>query len=836
MISSPYCKRAIRELHSYQILMSHVPELLAPAGDMLSLKAAVENGADAVYLGVKKLSARAYASNFSVDELEQAIDYAHLRGVRVYVTVNTLIKDAEFAEAAETLQTIAAYGADAVIVQDIGLLSFLREFLPELSVHASTQMTVHNTESVRLLEGMGVKRIVLARELSLGAIRSIRNRTQTELEIFIHGALCICYSGQCLFSSMVGGRSGNRGYCAQPCRKQYVLKKNGEEVNVKGNFLLSPKDLNTAEILPQIIEAGVSSLKIEGRMKRPEYVAGVVNIYRSLLDRYATDPAGYFVSEDESRTLEQLFNRGFTHAYLSGDPRLELMDHDVPYNRGVLVGTTVSGRSGRGYVSLKLSGPLNIGDGIGFSYKGMGENVTNMFYKGKSITSAGKGMVVDLFLSNPISAGTQVYRTSDISLFRSMERSFNSQKPARRVSVRIELTAVKGKNLKICLEDSDNNIVKVISGYIVQASQKNPTTEINIKKQLLKLGNTVFYPASLEVRSDLDIFVPVKELNNLRNSAVQEMEKVRIKKWKRTFKNFTLSSPPYCGEKTGKPLLSVSVNTLDNLLCAADEGADLIYFGDENFRSYTKATLKEAYDIAVVAGCRIYLTTPSIVWDKELDELNSLIQEALKIGFCGVLVGNLGVLREVQQLGHNFIIDHNLNVFNNRSVLFYHRAGAEAVSLSPELTLEQVSSLGTYGTVECMVHGNPKLMVIENCIVGSLLGGENDTCCIPCRDGKFLIKDEKGFEFPLLMDEHCRTHIFNSRELCLLDDISSFIKAGVFRFRIEARYMDTQKVRLVVASYKNRIHQSISEQRTSHLSCRDISDRYTKGHYFRGVL
>jgi putative protease len=431
----------------------------------------VENGADAVYLGVKKLSARAYASNFSLDELEQVIDYAHLRGVKVYVTVNTLIKDAEFAEAARTLQSIAAYGADAVIVQDIGLLSFLREFLPELPVHASTQMTVHNTESVCSLEGLGVKRVVLARELSLEAIRSIRDHTQAELEVFIHGALCICYSGQCLFSSMIGGRSGNRGYCAQPCRKQYALKKNGEEVNVRGNFLLSPKDLNAAEILPKIIEAGVSSLKIEGRMKRPEYVAGVVSIYRRLLDRYATDPADYFVSEEELITLEQLFNRGFTHAYLSGKPRIELMDHRVPYNRGVLVGTVI-GRSRGGYVSLKLSGSLNVGDGIGFSSEGTGENVNRMFYEGRPITSAGKGMVVDLLLSNPVSAGTQVYRTSDVSLLKSMERSFTSQTPVRKVSVRLKLTAVKGKHLEMSLEDSDNNVVRMASEYIVRHTRK----------------------------------------------------------------------------------------------------------------------------------------------------------------------------------------------------------------------------------------------------------------------------------------------------------------------------------------------------------------------------
>lgn len=815
--------------------MSSVPELLAPAGDMLSLKAAVENGADAVYLGVKKLSARAYASNFSLDELEQVIDYAHLRGVKVYVTVNTLIKDAEFAEAARTLQSIAAYGADAVIVQDIGLLSFLREFLPELPVHASTQMTVHNTESVRLLEDLGVKRIVLARELPLEAIRSIHDNTQAELEIFIHGALCICYSGQCLLSSIIGGRSGNRGYCAQPCRKQYALMKNGTEVYVKGNFLLSPKDLNTAEILPQIIEAGVSSLKIEGRMKRPEYVAGVVSIYRQLLDRYTRDPTRYFVSEEELRTLEQLFNRGFTHAYLSGKPRIDLMDHHVPHNRGVLVGTVI-GRSGGDCVSLKLSGSLNAGDGIGFSSEGTGENVTRMFCEGRPITSAGKGMVVDLLLSSPVSAGTRVYRTSDSSLLKSMELSYASPNPVRKVSARLKITAVKGKHLEMSLEDSDNNMVRILSEYIIEPSQKTPTNKKDIEKQLLKLGNTVFYPFSLEISSDPNIFIPIRELNNIRNSAVQEMEKMRIRKRKRTFEDFIFSLPSYREDNTGTPFLSVSVNTLDGLLCAADEGADVIYYGDENFRSHTKATLKEAHDIACRTGCRIYLTTPSIVWDKEMDELHLLIREALGIGFYGVLVGNLGVLRAVQQLGCNFIIDYPLNVFNNRSCSFFHRAGSEAVTLSPELAMGQVSSLSRYGNVECVVHGNLKLMDIESCIVGSLLGGKNDACCMPCRDNTFAIKDEKGFEFPLLMDEHCRTHIFNSRELCLLDDVTSFVKAGVFRFRIEARYMDAQKVRLVVAAYKKSIGQCISKQAISYISCRDISGKYTKGHYFRGVL
>ena len=557
--------------------MSPIPELLAPAGDMLSLQAAVENGADAVYLGVKKLSARAYASNFSLDELEQAIDYAHLRGVKVYITVNTLIKDAEFAEAAETLQIIAAYGADAVIVQDIGLLAFLREFLPELPVHASTQMTVHNTESVRLLEGMGVKRVVLARELPIEAISSICDQTQMELEVFIHGALCICYSGQCLFSSMIGGRSGNRGYCAQPCRKHYTLKKNGKEVNVQGNFLLSPKDLNTSRILPYLIGAGVSSLKIEGRMKRPEYVAGVVRIYRGLLNRYAANPAGYFVSDEELRTLEQLFNRGFTHAYISGNPRIELMDHGTPSNRGVFIGT-VRGQSKGGYTSLKLLAPLNVGDGIGYSYDNMGETVTKMFHDGRPITSAGKNMVVDLLLCNPVSSGTQVYRTFDASLLKSIGQTFNSQFPLRKMPVRLRLTAMMGKHLELNLQDGENNTVKIVSEYVAQPSHKNPTTNEDMEKQLSKLGNTVFYPVAVEVTSDQGIFIPIKELNNLRNKAVQEMEWTRTRKWKRNIEPSVFSFPVSHEQRPIKPLLVVSVNTYDGLVCAIEGGADVVYF------------------------------------------------------------------------------------------------------------------------------------------------------------------------------------------------------------------------------------------------------------------
>ncbi|HEY9245777.1 MAG TPA: peptidase U32 family protein, partial [Candidatus Methanoperedens sp.] len=307
------------------------PELLAPAGSKDALIAAVGNGADAVYFGGKLFSARRYASNFTNDELEMAIDYAHLRGVKAYVTVNTLIKDSELEEALEYLQFLCNCGADAVIIQDLGILGVLRDELPQLPVHASTQMTIHNAEGVKFLQEMGVKRVVLARELSLGEIHAIKSKTSVEIETFIHGALCFSYSGQCLLSSMIGGRSGNRGYCAQPCRKKY-------RINEAEGYFLSPKDLNMSEHIPALVDAGIDSFKIEGRMKRPEYVAGVVGIYRKLIDRYFGSPHDFHVRDDEKYTLLQLFNRDFTTGYFFRNPGGGLMSRNYSHNRGTELG------------------------------------------------------------------------------------------------------------------------------------------------------------------------------------------------------------------------------------------------------------------------------------------------------------------------------------------------------------------------------------------------------------------------------------------------------------------------------------------------------------------
>ncbi|MFA7467967.1 MAG: peptidase U32 family protein, partial [Desulfotomaculaceae bacterium] len=343
------------------------PELLAPAGGRDALVAAVQNGADAVYLGGRQFNARRGADNFDIKELAEVIEYAHMRGVKVYVTVNILLADTELREAIRFLHAIYNAGADAAIVQDVGLIRLARLVVPELELHASTQMTAHNLPGVEFLRDAGLKRVVLAREMNLDSVRHIRERAGVQLETFVHGALCICYSGQCLMSSMIGGRSGNRGRCAQPCRLEYrLVDKDGKPVadaGQWGEYLLSPKDLNLSDYIPRLMAAGIDSFKIEGRMRRPEYVATVIRIYRELIDR-ALDGGDFAVTGEETVDLAQIFNRGFSTGYFFGNPGQNLMSYKRPNNRGVLLGRVKHYNQRVGRVEIELEAPLATGDGI----------------------------------------------------------------------------------------------------------------------------------------------------------------------------------------------------------------------------------------------------------------------------------------------------------------------------------------------------------------------------------------------------------------------------------------------------------------------------------------
>ncbi|HEY6586020.1 MAG TPA: U32 family peptidase, partial [Candidatus Methanoperedens sp.] len=539
----------------------HKPELLAPVGSKEALIAAIENGADAVYFGGTLFSARQFAYNFTNEELEWAIDYAHIRGVRAYVTVNTLVKDTELEKAGEYLQFLCNAGADAVIVQDIGILSLLREQLPALPVHASTQMTIHNIEGVKFLQDMGAKRVVLAREMSLDEISRIKSQTSIEIETFIHGALCFSYSGQCLLSSMIGGRSGNRGYCAQPCRKKYRI---GE---IEG-YLLSPKDLNMSEHIGALLDAGIDSFKIEGRMKRPEYVAGVVRVYRKLIDRYLVAPADFRVTKDEKHILLQLFNREFTTGYFFGNPGSQLMSRKYPHNRGTMLGKTVDYDPRTKLVSIYLKAQLRIGDGIGIGNRETGITVRNIYIGNKIATEAAPGYIVKISLDIEVPDDEVVFKTFDTRLMASLEIG-----NAGKIPIKMSCKARIGEPLGLLIDDDENKVS--MSGDIVNPAKTTPVSKSSIAEQLIKLGNTIFEAKEVDFELDKNIFIPISELNSVRRQAIEELMKIRAMKWKRECSGPKISFGARNFEI--KPILAVNVGSVDCLKAAVDGGADVVY-------------------------------------------------------------------------------------------------------------------------------------------------------------------------------------------------------------------------------------------------------------------
>ncbi len=782
----------------------HKPELLAPAGSKEALIAAVENGADAVYFGAKAFSARQYASNFTNDELEWAIDYAHVRGAKAYVTVNTLVKDSELEEACEYLQFLCNAGADAVIVQDIGILRLLHERLPELPVHASTQMTIHNVDGVKFFEEMGVKRVVLARELSLKEIKRIKSQTKMEIETFIHGAMCFSYSGQCLLSSMIGGRSGNRGYCAQPCRKKYRI---GEAEG----YLLSPRDLNMSEHIPALVEAGIDSFKIEGRMKRHEYVAGVVRIYRNLIERYFEAPENFHVTDSEKQTLLTLFNRGFTTGYFFGNPGNELMSRKYPYNIGTEIGTVAGYDSKKKLLSVLLKAPLRVGDGIGTGGEGIA--VRSMYVNNQRVSEAGSGLV-KIPGDIEVSKGSAIFKTYDSRLM-----AFLEAKSIRKIPVKISIKARIDELVELRIKDGENEIM--VHGGIVSCAENKPVSKESIAVQLKKLGNTVFEAQEISFDLGENIFIPVSELNELRRNAVTMLERERTQKWKRRCKKPEIGSRKR--NKLIKPLLAVNTSTIEGFEAAVDGGADVVYIGGEEFENdesqintdESRFVVGDDYDSAIEYGHKkgadVLIYTPRIV--KEIKSLKT------DLGADGFLVSNLGVLYHLHSL-HNampIIIDYPLNVFNKLSMDYFLNYGTR-VTLCPELTLEEIRKLAPYGAAECIVHGNFPLMVSEHNLVG---------CLFPEDRKDVLLKDEKRFAFPVRTDSQGRTYVMNSRELCMLEYVPEILEAGVGCLRIEAGMYDSKMTGKITKAYRGAIDKNIGK------SC---SGEYTTGHYFRGVV
>jgi len=731
--------------------MLRKPELLAPAGNWDSLVAAVENGADAVYLGGKRLNARQSAGNFDDSEIARAIEYAHVRGARVYVTVNIMLDDRELPEAMEFLRFLQQSGADAAIVQDLGLVRLAGKVIPELPLHASTQMTVHNLPSVLALKEAGVSRVIMARELSLEAMKEIIRKSGIEIEAFIHGAMCICYSGQCLMSSMIGGRSGNRGRCAQPCRLPYVLvDRHGRTMadpGTAGSYLLSPRDLNMSKNMPDLVNSGITALKIEGRMKRPEYVATVVRVYRALLDRAAAG-GDFFVSPDEARDLLQIFNRDFTTGYFYGRTGPELMSYKRPNNRGLFLGRVKGYNKTNRLVEIALDEALRVGDGIEVWITAGGRTageVNRIFMGSEPVLRAPAGSVVQLDIPGRVFTGDRVFKTHDAALIEKARASYTSPKGQKKIPLAFKVSARLGEPLKITVEDEGGNAGEAETEAPAQQALNRPLTREYLEKQLSRLGNTPFEMAELQLDLAGDLMVPVSEINEARRTALSRIEVKRAAVFghepvpddvfSRRYAAAINSGPAKAACIKKKPVLSVTVTDLPSLKAAVESGAGMVYFGGEQFRSkeaLSEAQIIKGSEICADAGVSFILSSSRILHDKEIDRFCSLLDKLAKKHLNGVQAGSLGLIRKVREFTDKpLYADFSLNVFNHESANYLAEAGVSQVTLSPELTLEQIRMLVPALPVpaEVIVHGALPLMVSEYCAAGSQLGGGIPGCC-----------------------------------------------------------------------------------------------------------
>ena len=687
-------------------------ELLAPAGSFEAFKAAVENGADAVYLGGKSFSARASAANFALEELLKAVHYAHDRQVKVYVTVNNLIADQEFQELLDYIYALHETGVDALILQDVGVAELLQSILPEVEIHASTQMTVNTSWGVQHLERLGFCRVVLARETSADEMKTIAEKTPLDIEVFVHGALCIGYSGQCLMSSFIGGRSGNRGTFAQPCRMAYQLvnEKNENLLAQKssGEHLLSPRDLNLAEELAELKRIGIHSLKVEGRMKRPEYVATVIRLYRQALNRIEDQQEGsLLLTPGEHQELLQVFNRDFTSGYFRENLGAELMSYSRPNNRGTRLGRVARLEPGR--LSLKLEAAIHPGDGIEF-WTGRGrEGVTvGLLWKDQTEVKEGlSGETVQIEFFGMAQAGDRVFKTNDALLMEKARESFQEGREQRKASLNMRLAGQVGE--KLCLEVmAGERRVNVYSTSSAQKALKRPLTWDYAFQQLGRLGTTPFWLDKLELEIDEGIMLPVSDLNEMRRIAVEELleerprQRVerqayrrRIERWRQRQAEERASFI----KKSVIPQISVAVSDKETLQAALQGGANRVLVGGEHWRSRPSFSLEEirsSFEICRKQGIDCAWRLPRILNQAQSASLLLDLKKAAEWGKKPkLMISNLGELEIMLSVDANwpFEVDYSLNVFNEASLAYFLRMGAIKVTLSPELHHEQLAYL-----------------------------------------------------------------------------------------------------------------------------------------------
>ena len=798
-------------------------EILAPAGSMECLKAAIAAGADAVYTGGALFGARAYAHNLTEEELLEAIDYVHLHGRRLYLTVNTLIKDREMEKQMyDYLLPYYRQGLDAVIVQDIGLFRFIRKHFPDLPIHASTQMTLTGVDGAKFLEKEGAQRIVTSRELSMAEVKKIADETELEIESFVHGALCYCYSGQCLFSSFIGGRSGNRGQCAQPCRLLYRTPE-----AKRPQYLLSLKDICTLELIPEMIESGIYSFKIEGRMKKPEYAAAVAFQYRKYADLYLKyyeecpaeeDPAAYAmkkyrVREEDRQMLLDLYNRGGFHTgYYHTQNGREMISLNRPNHAGVPA-VKVLAKKGRNVTAKALTDlyPQNI---IELPMRKGREKADN--YTCKDAVRKGMNVQIPVFADTPFKMDEIWMRTRNSTLIDTLREEFVNGKIKERICGTFRLYPQEKATLTVKCRDAEITV----AGEKAQEALSQPMSRERIEKQLRKTGNTEFEFSFLKAEIGEKVFLPMQSLNELRREALETLEKVICEKYRRSgeVKDPEEDKTELSMEEEILSGWTASVRTAEQMeVILEEEAIGRIYADCTMFpRIWEKDSYVEWITKVHAAGKEIYLVMPYIFRERTRKQYEAAYNRIFGAGWDGILIANYESFAFLKEHGYTgrIMTDYNLYEFNQESRKFWKEKGVFEFTAPVELTERELQDLRVKDG-EVIVYGYLPMMISAGCIQKTTRG------CLK-KSGQTTITDRYRNPFVVKNEcDYCYNILYNYVPLYLGDRMEEVYQIGPGRIRLMFTTERQQEVRQILSAY---------------FEGKELPEgTYTRGHWKRGI-
>jgi putative protease len=819
-----------------------LPELLAPAGDWECVRAAVENGADAIYFGLDRFNARMRAENFTAADLPRLMEFLHRRGVRGCVTFNTLVFPGELPDAAQFLRAVIAAGVDAAIVQDVGICRLIRRLSPDFPIHASTQMTVTSAAGVDFARELGCELVVLARECSLRDIAAIQQATgaAVPLEVFVHGALCVAYSGQCLTSESLGGRSANRGECAQACRLPYELVSDGVPIPLGDRrYLLSPQDLASVELVPELVRAGIASLKIEGRLKSPEYVASITRIYRQALDRCCAGPGSAPAPAAAAATVYELqmaFSRGLYTGWFGGVNNQELVHARYPKKRGVYLGEVL--RVVEGGVQVRLTGPLKPGDGVVFDAGRPDEREeggrvyeirsprsevrSGQRFAGASIPGPERapgapepagfaGREVILTFGNGevdfrrVRPGDRVWKTSDPALTRELRQTFEGERARFQRPLDLEVQGRAGEPLTVIARDHAGNLARVSSAMRLTAATRQPLTAELLTRQLGRLGGTAFRLGRLDNQLVGEVLLPVSELNRLRREVVSELERQRAQPARWTLRPESpsvcevdrLPDPPPARDAAVE--LVVLVRSLAQLEAARTAGATTIYCELEDPKRY-----REAVPLAHAgpSAARLFVAPPRITKPGE----EWILRQVRAAEADGYLVRNYDQLRffaDCRRVG-----DYSLNVANPLAAeYFVERFGLERVTASYDLNNAQLEALlraAPPAWFEITIHQHMPMFHMEHCVFCAFLSRGKDyrDCGRPCEKHAVQLRDRVGARHPLKADAGCRNTVYNARAQTGAEYVQRFLALGARHFRLEFLDESAGEVARTIGRYR----------------------------------